>query len=281
VRVSEFREIRYAVTDNVATVSLDRPARLNAWTGRMAAEYRWALYHADADENVGAIVVTGAGDAFCVGTDQETLSETGAAGGSDERMRIDLPPYPQDVPPSMRHNHTYPLGLRKVVIAAINGSCAGAGFVLACFADLRIAAQDVEITPSFAGLGLPAEYGIAWMLPRIVGWQNAFEILLTSAVMTGREAVEVGFARRAWERGGFQERVHEFARDVAQHASPSAIAVIKRQLHVDAHADLDTAYRNAVAEMNRMVGQDDFERGLAAMRAGRRPRYLPRDPDVR
>lgn len=278
VQPSEFLQIQYSVDDHVATVRLDRPRRHNAWTGRMAAEYRWALHHAQADENVGAIIVTGSGDAFCVGADQDILSEVSAAGGAYERMKVDLPPYPADAPADLRHNHTYPMTLGKLVIAAINGPCAGAGFVLACFADLRFAAEDAKITPSFSGLGLPAEYGIAWILPRIVGWQNAFEILLANVVMTGKDAVDIGFARRAWPAEGFQERVHEFARDVAQHASPSAMAVIKRQLHIDAHGDLDTAYRRAVEHMNRMVGERDFVQGLAAVRARKRPRYLPRDP---
>lgn len=275
MRPSEFKEIRYAVADHVATVTLDRSGRRNAWTGRMAAEYRWALYHADNDENVGAIIVTGAGDAFCVGADKDILGDVSAAGGAYERMKVELPPYPGDLPPGLRHNHTYPLALGKLVIAAINGPCAGAGFVLACFADLRITVDDVKITPSFAGMGLPAEYGIAWMLPRIVGWQNALDILLTNAVMTGEEAADVGFARHAWPRESFTERVHHFASEAARHVSPEAMAVIKRQLHVDAHRDLDSAYRRAVDDMNRMVGERDFARGLAAVRAGLRPCYRP------
>lgn len=277
MQTSEFLEIEYGVADGVATVTLSRPARRNAWTGRMAAEYRWALHHADTDENVGAIVVTGADGAFCVGADRDILSDVSAAGGAYERMRVELPPYPADVPPGLRHNHTYPLALRKPVIAAINGPCAGAGFVLACFADLRITTEDAKITASFAGLGLPAEYGIAWILPRIVGWQNAFEILLANPVLSGREAAELGFARRAWPADGFAGRVQAFARGVAQHSSPGAMAVMKRQLYIDANGDLDTAYRRAVEDMNRMVGEPDFARGLAATREGRLPRFLPRE----
>lgn len=273
----KFLQVRYSVADNVATVVLDRPGRRNAWTGRMAAEYRWALHHAQADRDVGAIVVTGAGDDFCVGADRDILTDMSAAGGAYERERVELPPYPADAPPGLRHNHAYPLTLGKLVIAAVNGACAGAGFVVACFADLRFAAEDAKITASFAGLGLPAEYGIAWMLPRIVGWQNALEMLAANPVMTGAEAAGAGFARRAWPREGFPERVQQYARDVARHTSPAAMAVIKRQLHVDAHGDLDAAYRRAVADMDRMAGEPDFTRGLAAARDRQRPRYLPRD----
>jgi len=273
VRPDEFKEIRYAVADNVATVTLDRPDRRNAWTGRMAAEYRWALYHADNDDSVGAVIVTGAGNAFCVGADKDILSDVSAASGSYERLKVELPPFPPGTPAGLRRNHAYPLTLGKLVIAAINGPCAGAGFVLACYADLRVTVDDVKITPSFAGMGLPAEYGIAWMLPRITGWQNALDILLTNAVMTGQEAADLGFARHAWPREGFAERVRSVAVAAARNVSPGAMAVIKRQLHVDAHDGLDDAYRRAVADMNRMVGEPDFAAGIAAVRAGQRPRY--------
>ncbi len=272
----DFKQIGYAVAGNVATVTLNRPQRRNAWTGRMAIEYRWALHHAEHDRDVGAIVVTGAADAFCVGADMKILLEVSEAGGAYQRTVAELPPFPADSPTGLRHNHTYPLALGTPVIAAINGPCAGAGFVLACFADLRIAAADARISPSFAGLGLPAEYGIGWLLPRIVGLQNALEILLTNPVMSGDEARELGFVRRSWPRDGFGERVQEFASSIAQHCSPSALAVIKRQLYVDANGDLETAYLRAVEDMNRMIGEPDFATGLAAVNARERPQFLPR-----
>ncbi|HZE48707.1 MAG TPA: enoyl-CoA hydratase-related protein [Jatrophihabitantaceae bacterium] len=271
----EFEQVDYGVADHVATVTLNRPDRRNAWTGRMAIEYRWALHHAEHDSDIGAIVVTGAERAFCVGADMEILLEVNEAGGAYQRLVAELPPFPAGSPPGLRHNHTYPLSLRKPVVAAINGPCAGAGFVVACFADLRIAAEDVKITPSFAGLGLPAEYGTAWLLPRIVGLQNALEMLLTNAVMTGQEALEFGFVRRCWPKGGFLERVQDFARNIARHSSPSALAVMKRQLYVDANGDLETAYLRAVEDMNRMVGEPDYSTGLAAVTDRRRPVFRP------
>jgi enoyl-CoA hydratase/carnithine racemase len=272
----EFEQIDYAVTDNVATVVLSRPGRRNAWTGRMALEYRWALAHADRDPEVGAVVVTGAHGAFCVGADRQILSEVGKAGGSYQRLAAELPPFPDHAPAGLKHNHTYPMALSKPVIAAINGACAGAGFVIACFADLRIAADGAKITPSFAGLGLPAEYGIAWVLPRIVGLQNALEILLTNPVMSAQDALQIGYVRRCWPQDGFAERVHEFAGSIARHSSPSSLAVMKRQLYVDAYGDLETAYVRAVEDMDRMVGEADFSEGLSAMRERRRPTFLPR-----
>src|SRR5258708_4307200 len=161
----DFKQIGYAVAGNVATVTLNRPQRRNAWTGRMAIEYRWALHHAEHDRDVGAIVVTGAADAFCVGADMKILLEVSEAGGAYQRTVAELPPFPADSPTGLRHNHTYPLALGTPVIAAINGPCAGAGFVLACFAALRIPAPHARTTPSFPALALPAAPPFAWPFP--------------------------------------------------------------------------------------------------------------------
>jgi enoyl-CoA hydratase/carnithine racemase len=267
---AQFEQIGYSVKEHVATVTLNRPERRNSWTGRMAIEYRWALHTAESDPDVGAIVVTGAGDSFCVGADMEILDEVAEAGGAYQRMFAELPPFPDDAPQGMLHNHTYPLALGKPVVAALNGPCAGAGFVLACFADFRISVDHNKITPSFAGLGLPAEYGLAWTLTRIVGLQNALEILLTNPIMSGEEALALGFVRRSWPAEAFLERVQEFAASMARHSSPSALKVMKRQVYVDAQGDLEAAYLRAVEDMNRMVGEKDFATGLAATRKKRR-----------
>jgi enoyl-CoA hydratase/carnithine racemase len=276
---AQFEQVEYAVDDHVATVRLSRPGRRNSWTGRMAIEYRWALHAAERDPLVGAIVVTGAGESFCVGADMEILDEINAAGGTYQRMLAELPPFPDDAPPGMRHNHTYPLALSKPVVAALNGPCAGAGFVLASFADFRISVDRNKITPSFAGLGLPAEYGLAWTLTRIVGLQNALEILLTNPIMSGDEALALGFVRRSWPAEGFGERVQEFAASMARHGSPAALRVMKRQIYIDAQGDLETAYLRAVDDMNRMVGEPDFATGLAATRQKRRADFWAANTD--
>ena len=272
---AEFEQITYSVFENVATITLNRPARRNAWTGQMAIEYRWALHTADHDPDAGAIVITGAGDFFSVGADRDILDGV-AATGTYTRQAADLPPYPDDTPPALRHNHTYPLALSKPTIAALNGPCAGAGFVLACFTDFRITAADNKITPSFASLGLPAEYGLAWTLTRIVGQQNALEILLANPVMTGDQAKELGFARSSVPAPHFPRHVHHFARNLARHSSPASLKTIKRQLWQDAWTDLETAYTRAVTDMNHMITQPDFTTALTATRHHQKPTYLPR-----
>lgn len=269
----QFSELTYTVSDHVATLMLNRPNRRNAWTGRMALEYRWALYTADQDPDVGAVVLTGAPGAFCVGADAEILDDVDQAGGAYRRAEVELPPFPADAPAGLRHNHTYPLAIKKPVIAALNGACAGAGFVIASFADIRFAAAGVKITPSFAGLGLPAEYGIAWVLPRICGLQNALDILLSNAVLSSEEAQEAGYVRRVWPRETFSQQVQDYASEMARHSSPASVGVMKRQLYVDADIDLETAYVRSVRDMNDMMAAPDFSRGVSALRDRRRPYY--------
>ena len=273
MKPEDFTELRYEVRDNVAIITLYRPARRNAWTGRMAAEYRWGLATADGDEEVGAVVVTGSGTSFCVGADTEVLSEVDAANGDYRRTAVELPAYPEGTPPALRHNHTYPLALSKPVIAAINGSCAGAGLVLAAYADFRFAAAGVKITSSFAGLGLPAEYGLGWILPRQVGLCAAAEILLANAVLTAEEARDLGFVSQVWPATELAERVHEHARRIARECSPASVRVIKRQLYVDSEGDLDSAYRTSVREMEQMMHGKDFRTGVRALRNRTRPLY--------
>jgi enoyl-CoA hydratase/carnithine racemase len=275
VRPSDFGELRYEVDQGVALVTLDRPERHNAWGGRMAVEYRWALHHAHVDPAVRVVVVTGAGADFCVGADTALLGRISDDGGRYRAEDAELPPYPDDAPPALRHNHTYPLSISTPVIAAINGRCAGVGLIVATYADLRFAAADARITTSFARLGLPAEYGIAWLLPRIVGVAAAAELLYASAVIDAAEALRIGLVQRLLPASDLVRATVEFARRLARESSGESLRMMKRQLFVESTADLDTAYRRSVELMNRAVAHPDMREGLAALRERRPPDFLP------
>src|SRR3712207_2100776 len=146
-------------------LTLNRPDRLNAWTAEMQRDYFDLLDEAGSRDDVRAIVVTGAGRGFCAGADMEALQEIGA-GGLDEAAAA------QDTRPQ-----TFPLGIPKPVIAAINGPCAGIGLVQALVCDIRFAAADAKITTAFARRGLVAEHGMPWLLPRLVGHAHALDLL--------------------------------------------------------------------------------------------------------
>jgi len=277
---SAFTEITYGVDAGVATVTLNRPDRRNAWSGQMAVEYRWALHHAHCDPGARVVVVTGAGDAFCAGADTEALATIGASGGAYAKAKAALPPYPAGTPAALRHNHTAPLTISTPLVAAINGACAGAGFVLATYADLRWASEDARIATSFAALGLPAEYGVGWMLPRIVGSARALELLLDPSPRTAADAARLGFVQRVLPAGELLTAVGDYARRLARHSAPASLAMMKRAVVVDAVGDLDAAYRRSVADMDGALATADFRTGVAAARAKTAPDFLaPLQPE--
>ena len=142
MKPSQFQELTYEVDQGVAVVTLTRPERGNLWSGPMAVEYRWALHHADQSAEVRVVVLTGAGGTFCAGADVDELNALGDGNGAYEKERVTLPPHPADAPPGLRHNHTAPLAIGAPVIAAVEGACAGAGFVLATYADLMIGQEE-------------------------------------------------------------------------------------------------------------------------------------------
>jgi enoyl-CoA hydratase/carnithine racemase len=278
VKPSEFDTIRYEVADGVALVTLNQPDRGNAWSGPMAVEYRWALHRADTDPDVRVVVLTGAGRSFCVGADAEALDAIGERGGSYERERRPLPPFPEGTPPDLRHNHTAPLSLGAPVIAAINGGCAGAGFVLATYADLRWAAASARFASAFAGLGLPAEYGLGWMLPRITGSASALQLLWDPTPRTAAEAAQLGFVQHVVPDDALLEEATAFAKALARHSSPASLRAIKRAVWVDAAGTLDAAYRRSVQDMELAMTGEDFRLGAAAVRAKRRADFLSAVP---
>jgi enoyl-CoA hydratase/carnithine racemase len=275
-RAMELRVIRYQVGDGVATVTLDRPERLNAWTSRMADEYRWCLATADADPDVRVIVVTGAGRGFCAGADFRALDKI-ASSGDYQMGAVPVSPDGRQVGAQVRadfgHDHTFPLGLAKPVIAAVNGPAAGVGFVLMCFCDIRFAAADAKLTTSFGRLGLPAEHGVSWILSRLVGPARAADLLFSSRAVTGAEAAEMGLVNWAVPADEVLAQTLEYAGRMAAEISPSSLRAMKRQLYADLLGALDSSATVAVDQMVAMMAEPDFTEGVAAFQARRPPNF--------
>jgi enoyl-CoA hydratase/carnithine racemase len=274
MEVDEFRELTFTVDAGVATIVLNAPERRNAWGGVMAVEYRWALHHAHHGPDVRVVVVTGAGGDFCVGADTRTLREIDAGGGSYKRAKAELPPYPEGTPAWLQHNHCYPLTIAKPVLAAIEGACAGVGFVVATYADLRWVAADTKVTSSFAALGLPAEYGVAWLLARQVGLPNAMRLLWSAAPSDGVALERLGWAQHVSPAGAARAEATAYARTIARGSSGHSLALMKRALLVDGVGDLGTAYARSVADMEAALRHPDFRHGLRARTARTRPDFL-------
>jgi enoyl-CoA hydratase/carnithine racemase len=274
VEPSDFTELDYAVEQGVALVKLNRPERRNAWGGRMSVEYRWALHHADIDPAVHVVVLTGGGPDFCVGAHRGTLEDIDRRSGAYERERIELPPLPEGIPSGLRHNHTIPLALSVPLIAAVNGACAGAGFVLATYADLRFGADNARIATSFANLGLPAEYGIGWLLPRMLGTANAAQLLYSGGRLEVADASRFGWLQRVVPAADLLPETLSYARTLARNSSPESLRVMKRQIFVDAWGDVEDAYRRSVDDMNAAMSHADFHEGVAALSERRAPNFL-------
>jgi enoyl-CoA hydratase/carnithine racemase len=274
VRPDELTDVRYSVDEGVALVELHRPERGNAWGGRMAVEYRWALHWADRDPDARVVVVTGAGRSFCVGADLQALDAIGASGGSYRTERVPPAPWPEETPADMRRNHAYPLSLSVPVIAALNGSVAGAGFVVATYADLRVAATDTKVVTSFAALGVPAEYGIGWVLPRLMGTARALQLLYHPGPLTGTEAAELGWVQQVAPAGAALDEALALARRLAHDCSPRSLRTMKRAVAVDAWGSFDAAYTRSVEDMDANLASSEFRDVVASRRAGRAHDFL-------
>jgi len=237
--------VLYEIDERVAQITLNRPQALNAWTPELGRGYFDRLQDADADPEVRAIVVTGAGRGFCAGADFEYLQEVERSGSTAEPD-----PRPQSLPRS----------LRKPVIAAINGPCAGLGFVMAMMCDVRFAAPGAKLTTAFARRGLIAEYGLSWVLPRMIGASAASDLLLSGRTFLAEEAKRLGVVDRIAEPAA--EQAHAYAVELARYSSPTSMAVIKRQLY-------------ALEYMEESFERPDFREGIESFAERRAPDFPP------
>jgi enoyl-CoA hydratase/carnithine racemase len=276
----ELKVVRYEVADAIARITLNRPERLNSWTGRMHAEYRWALSRADGDRAVRVIVVTGAGRAFCAGADSRALAGHVVRGGYDAGTPDDIarPGYGTD--PRFDVDFAYHFGLSKPIVAAVNGPAAGVGFVLACYCDLRFAAAGAKLTTAHGRLGLPAEYGLSWLLPRLIGLARANDLLLSSRIVLAEEAMAMGLVNEVVAPEQLLERVEEYAGRLASTVSPESLRATRHQVYADLHGDVATAVARSQSLLEEMMASPDFAEGVSAFEEKRAPHFadLPSDP---
>ncbi|MHB8439930.1 MAG: enoyl-CoA hydratase-related protein, partial [Acidimicrobiales bacterium] len=251
--LAELKVTRYEVADRVALVTLDRPDRLNAWTGRMHTEYRALLGRAEADPAVRAVVLTGAGRGFCAGADSRALEGHVERGGYDPGTPADLARPGFGVRPEFDADFAYHFGLTKPVIAAVNGAAAGVGFVLACYCDLRFAASGAKFTTSHGRLGLPAEYGLSWLLPRLIGLGRAMDLLLSSRVVLAEEAFTMGLVNRVVPPENLLDETLAYARLLAGEISPASLAATRQLVYGDLDGDVASCVHVAAARMNEMM----------------------------
>jgi enoyl-CoA hydratase/carnithine racemase len=264
---SEFGDedlVHYDVADGVATITLHNPDRKNAWSLAMEHQYFARLDAAARAADVRAIVVTGAGRAFCPGMDMAALEQTAASGGLDRTGR--------------RPMH-YALSIPKPMIAAINGACAGIGLIQALYCDLRFAARGARMSTSFTRRGLGAEYGTSWMLPRLVGLERALDLLLSGRTFDAEEAHAMGLVGRLCDAAEVLREAQAYAADLARFSSPRAMAAVRYQVYADLGQDFDASWNRTLSIMQRMNAHPDFAEGVASFTERRDPDFESLPPD--
>jgi len=250
--------------DGVATVTLNRPARMNAWNDAMEVRYFDVLDAADADPAVRVIVLTGAGRGFCPGKDMADLEVASRGPGQDHGWRT--------------RPMTHGLTIRKPMIAAINGGCAGIGLVQALVCDIRFAASGAKLATSFARRGLPAEFASSWLLTRLIGTGRAMDLLLSARTVSAQEASDLGLVNWVCAPDELLPAATAYARDLALNCSPSSMAAVKAQVAADWHRTYEESLIDAVARVADPAGRPDFQEGVASFVERRPPRFRPLPP---
>ena len=278
VAAMSFETIEYNVDKYVATVSLNRPDRLNAITARLEQELLEAMRTADAADDVRIIVLTGNGRGFCAGADIELLHKITETDWVTADMGIKrgefMPERPHETAPvDFQKTWSYFPSVSKPIIGAINGAAVGLGFVLQLYCDIRIASDTAKFGTAFTQRGLIAEYGVSWMLPRLIGLSNALDLLYSSRIIDANEAVNMGLVSRVVPHDELMGTVHQYAQMLATTVSPRSLQVVKRQVYNALFSNLGDAIEAANEEMFPSFQCDDFKEGVDHFVEKRAPRF--------
>jgi enoyl-CoA hydratase/carnithine racemase len=264
-------EVLYEVVDDVATLTLNAPDRMNTISGPMLLAISARLLEADADPQARCIVVTGAGRAFCAGLDLRAQMAgpkggLGSLGGASSfNGEIDM----RDAPPTVLHNLDTP------TICALNGGAAGYGLDLALGCDIRIAADTAKLNPGFAKRGILPESGGTWLLPRMVGYARAAEIAFTGRTLIAGEALELGLVNHVVPADELAGRAAELAAEIAANA-PLAVRAIKRMMRAAETETFEQNVHHVYLQLLPLLRTDDFSEGVAAFMEKRDPDFKGR-----
>lgn len=266
-----FEQILYDVGDRIATITLNRPQKLNAWTLTMSAELREAMRRARDDDGVRVIVLTGAGRGFCAGADMGLLGDIGR--DAERHAAPPLPPFDLESRPDFHGPDSYFPTIPKPILCAMNGVAAGIGFVYTLYCDLRFASSDAYFLSAFSRRGAIAEHGCSWLLPRLVGMANAFDLLYSGRRVDAQEALRMGLVNRVVAPEALLDTTRAYARMLADEVSPRSLRVMKRQLWDAQFRTLGEDVAASIAEMALSFRSEDFREGVAYFVERRAPDF--------
>ena len=259
-------EVLYEVDDQVATITLNRPERLNAITSTMLDGLSKALVAADDDRDVRAVVLTGAGKGFCAGLDLKAAAEgSGIGSGDGGGAHIGT----RELPTTVLFNMDTP------VIAAVNGAAAGYGFDLSLGCDIRLMASGAKLVVGPAKRGVVPESGGTWYLPRLVGWAKAAELCFLCRDIRAEEALEIGLANRVLPPEDVLPTAVGWAKEIGANA-PLAVQATKRLFRHGWTEDFDSHTHHALLQVMQLFGTKDFAEGVRAFGENRSPEFQGR-----
>jgi enoyl-CoA hydratase/carnithine racemase len=275
--VKTYEDILYSVDAGVATVTLNRPDKLNAWRGQMDRDVRAAMREASNDGNVRVIILTGAGRGFCAGADMGMLQTIQTGDGATARSAVNaLEPWDPKANENYQKQYSWFPAVPKPIIAAINGPAAGLGLILALYCDIRIAADTAKFATSFSRRGLVAEHGISWLLPRLVGFAHAADLLYSARTILAPEALSMRLVNRVVPAASFDAEVKAYATMLANEVSPRSLREMKREIWAAQFQTLGQAIDAANADMPPSFRSEDFKEGVAHFVEKRPPRFTGR-----
>ena len=241
----------------------------------MEKEVRAAMDQAEQDENVRVIVLTGAGRGFCAGADMSLLQAVTEKGPhdlhQDHLLRNTGEGGRVNVRPDFQKKYSYFPSIQKPVIAAVNGAAVGMGFILCLYCDLRFASETARFGTAFAKRGLIAEYGLAWLLPRLIGPANALDMLFSARLVDANEAARMGLVNQVFPQEQFLYHVYAYAKELAYDVSPRSLRVIKQQVYNAMFQTLSEAFESSEREMMESLQCKDFKEGVAHFLEKRAP----------
>jgi enoyl-CoA hydratase/carnithine racemase len=258
-------EVLYETSGAIATITLNRPDRLNAISGKMLAQLSERLVEADRDPGVRAVIVTGAGRGFCAGldlVDASSGSGIGSQSGPQFPPTLDL----RDAPPTVLH------AMDKPTLCALNGGAAGYGMDLALGCDIRVAAESAKLAPAFARRGVLPESGGTWILPRLLGWAKASEIIFTGRTLQAAECLELGLVNRVVADELLMKETRALAEEIAANA-PMAVQASKRMMRMGLSEEFPEHVHHVYLQLIPLFASKDFREGMKAFLEKRKPTF--------